>query len=170
MTLGKQSRKLRLISRLLIFSALILIISFLPVQAAPHQQAFDCSVRGTVEAEAECNALLAIYTDTGGAFWTVPTDQTTDPCTWAGVTCGGESVTDLDLSTNNLDGSLPNGIGDLINLVTLDLSANPLLTGALPASMTNLTALTTFDFSGTDLCEPQDGAFQTWITGGGLTV
>ena len=73
-------------------------------------------------------------------------------------------LTWLDLSSNQLSGSIPPELGDLINLEDLRLNSNQ-FSGALPGTLTNLVNLDTFYFHNTDLCEPADAAFQTWLAG-----
>lgn len=63
---------------------------------------------------------------------------------------------------NQLSGTLPDELGDLTNLSELFLNDNANLTGALPLTLTNL-ALTSFQFGNTDLCEPPDAGFQSWL-------
>ncbi len=73
------------------------------------------------------------------------------------------NLEDLWLSDNNLSGSLPSAMGNMRNLGALGLSGNP-LAGPLPSTMTQL-PLHSFDFSDTYLCEREDAAFQTWLSG-----
>jgi Leucine-rich repeat (LRR) protein len=68
----------------------------------------------------------------------------------------------LSLGWNQLSGSIPPQLGNLTNLQYLELNSNQ-FSGALPGSLTNLTNLDTFWFNNTDLCEPADAAFQTWL-------
>lgn len=149
------------------FTFVLLAITLFPQQAAasPQLQFIDCATQTAIP-PAECAALDALYTSTNGTMWTDDTNWmvTDDPCSWFGVTCSGGLVTELDLNTNNLNGTLPTQLEDLTALTTLDISANANLTGSLPDSMINLGSLATFDFSGTNLCEPQESAFQTWIS------
>lgn len=70
----------------------------------------------------------------------------------------------LNVSDNQLSGMVPSALGNLTNLEFLLLSTNA-FEGPLPLSFTNLTSLTTFFFDATTLCEPDDAAFQTWLTG-----
>ncbi len=63
---------------------------------------------------------------------------------------------------NQLSGTLPDELGDLTNLSELFLNDNASLTGTLPLTLTNL-ALTSFQFGNTDLCEPPDAGFQSWL-------
>ncbi len=107
----------------------------------------DCATQAEIP-EAECNALVALYNSTGGASWTNHTNwlQTDTPCSWYGVSCTAGLVTGLNLSSNNLVGSLPAGLGNLTNLTSLLLDGNNLL-GEIPASITSLTSLTTLSLS-----------------------
>ena len=68
--------------------------------------------------EAECNALVALYTSAGGTGWTNNTNwlETDTPSDWYGVTVTGTEpdrhVTYLNLAGNNLVGIIPTAIGD----------------------------------------------------------
>ena len=53
----------------------------------------------------------------------------------------------MSLSSSSLNGSIPDGLGDLSALTTLDLSSNQ-LTGAIPASLGDLSDLSTLRLSG----------------------
>mmetsp|Transcript_6254 Transcript_6254/g.7930 ORF Transcript_6254/g.7930 Transcript_6254/m.7930 type:complete len:619 (+) Transcript_6254:165-2021(+) len=46
---------------------------------------------------------------------------------------------------NNLDGMIPNDLGDMISLKEFDISGNPLITGNIPDSIISLVDLETFD-------------------------
>jgi hypothetical protein len=72
------------------------------------------------------------------------------------------NLQDLSLDHNQLSGSIPPELGDLANLHCLLLNINQ-FNGALPGTLTNLTNLFQFWFHDTDLCEPADAAFQTWL-------
>jgi hypothetical protein len=104
--------------------------------------------------------------ETGKAEWKT-NDQ---PCSWGGVTCLDERVTglvlhgksvgtaqlptefaDLDMLTSlavhdNVSGTIPDSIGNLQNLVTLDLSGNKFV-GAVPASIGGLSNLVNLNIS-----------------------
>jgi Leucine-rich repeat (LRR) protein len=87
-------------------------------------------------------ALLAIYNATDGANWTTPWDTTLVETTWAGVTIVNDTVTMLNLSSNNLFGSIPIEIGNFSNISFIDLGSNS-ISGSIPSSIGNLSELTT---------------------------
>lgn len=100
-----------------------------------------------------------------------------------GVTVDATSgrVTALDLSSNNVRGSLPALMGELSALTTLDLSGNASLGGTIPAELDALSEVTSVDLGGdadgatTGLCvDPaRDTRVQTWLFGirmGGGTI
>ena len=71
---------------------------------------FTCSTKKS----AICTALGDMYTSTNGASWTNNTGwslaargNATDYCTFRGVTCRNGKLTEMNLSYNNLVGSLP---------------------------------------------------------------
>lgn len=69
----------------------------------------------------ETYALNTLYFALGGANWAASTDWTGPPpvCTpWLGVTCTAQAVTELDLSENDLMGTLPSEIRGLSSLGT----------------------------------------------------
>ena len=92
--------------------------------------------------ESEKQALIALYTSTDGDNWGDNTGWLvdSDPCNWYGVTCMGGHVTNLDLSGNGLNGTLPPELGNLIQLTWLNLSRNQ-LTGSIPPELSNLSIL-----------------------------
>ncbi len=108
------------------------------------QTAFDCAL-ATGLPQTECEALVALYTATGGDDWYTKTDwlKTSTPCAWYGVTCEAGRVTKLSLLSNHLSGALPPAIGSLTALKGLYLWDNAVT--ALPAEIGNLTALTWLD-------------------------
>lgn len=57
--------------------------------------------------QAEARALIALYNATGGASWTNKTNWITDPTVdnWYGITVAGGHVTQINLSSNNLNGT-----------------------------------------------------------------
>ena len=111
-------------------------------------------------------ALVALYNATDGANWTTRTNwATAEPLSsWHGVTTDSDGrVTALALGENGLNGSLPATLTDLSELTTLSLHGNRALTGALPAGLRQLAALQSVTILATELCAPEDDAFQAWL-------
>ncbi|GAK59692.1 hypothetical protein U27_06677 [Candidatus Vecturithrix granuli] len=92
--------------------------------------------------QAECEALVALYNSTSGENWSNNDGwgQTDTPCSWFGVTCSDSRVSELNLSSNNLSGSIPVELQVLSNLQRLDLSDNR-LSGSIPAELGELAQL-----------------------------
>ena len=92
-----------------------LIVTWLIILSIPTQ---------TWLLQTERSALEAIYAALNGDAWTEKTNWNSpsiQPCDdpgWGGIVCTGGSVTDLDLNSNNLSGSIPTEIGYLSNLVS----------------------------------------------------
>ena len=153
------------------------------------------SVTGT-----EREALTTLYTATGGANWTSKDnwlDDDTDLGEWHGVTTNTDGeVTQLDLRSNKLRGSLPVELGNLRNLtqlylqgnklsgsippalglsslVDLKLHSNAALSGPLPANFpTAMPDLKVLSVQNTGVTIPQTPAFTDWsarITSGTQT-
>jgi Leucine-rich repeat (LRR) protein len=78
-------------------------------------------------------ALLALFEKTGGTNWTNKTGWNTDSPLkdWYGVKVSGDYVTEIDLTDNNLEGQLPDGLQFLSKLVKLVLAKNK-LSGSIP--------------------------------------
>ena len=135
-------------------------------------------------------ALVALYNATDGTNWTTNTNWTSTEAlsSWHGVTTNSDGrVTAVALNDNGLDGTLPTALGDLSELEQLDLQDNALsgalpseladltnltslllsesraLTGALPDGLRELSDLATVNIDKTELCAPDDDAFQTWL-------
>ena len=109
--------------------------------------------------------LIALYNSAGGANWTNKDNWgSTAPLNdWFGVTADdSENVTALDLSGNNLRGTLPSDLGTLTSLTTLDLSDNG-LSGTIP-DLTALTSLLDLDLGDNQL----SGTIPDWL--GSLTA
>jgi hypothetical protein len=73
------------------------------------------------------------------------------------------SLTHLNLSSNNLSGSIPTEIGNLTSLRVLTFFENQ-LSGSIPSSFTNLT-LTGFGVDFNNVCIPQNETFLSWLNG-----
>ena len=93
--------------------------------------------RGSARLDQE--ALIALYEGTGGSGWTNNEhwDSTEPLDTWFGVTLRNGRVTELDLSGNNLRGTVPAQLATLTELASLDLSGNR-LNGPIPAELGDL--------------------------------
>ena len=130
--------------------------------------------------QAEREALIALYTSTSGESWYFNNGwlgPVGSECTWEGVSCNSSHVTGLELDGNNLDGRIPQQIGDLpglgqlrlasnhlrdaipsqvgslSNLWALDLASNE-LTGGIPSEIGSLSQLRTLDLAGNQLSGP----------------
>ena len=115
----------------------------------------------------ERQALIALYHSTNGDGWTNNSGWKTAPLSpdgfampgtesgWYGLTVdpGTEQVTQIDLSDNNLVGSLPAELGDLTGLALLYLSHNT-IGGAIPSTFGDLTALREIHMSFNQLTGP----------------
>ncbi|XP_073017397.1 leucine-rich repeat receptor protein kinase HPCA1-like isoform X2 [Primulina eburnea] len=76
-------------------------------------------------------------------------DKSDDPCvSWEGVSCNNSRVTSLGLSTMGLTGKMSGDIGGLTELISLDLSFNPGLTGPLSPQLGDLQKLTILILAG----------------------
>ncbi len=72
-------------------------------------------------------ALVALYNATDGPNWNNNTNWLSGPLsTWHGVVIDTSFVTELQLSSNGLDGTLPQELGDLGGIRTLSLGGNSL--------------------------------------------
>ncbi len=127
-------------------------------------QNFSCS-RIKEISPAECTALLALFDSTSGQFWDKSGGwrDTLTPCStpWYGVTCDGGTVTAINLSSNDLLGSLPSDFSALSGLQTFDVSGNNGLTGTLPDSLTSISSLNNLKVS-SGVCENLNGEYGSW--------
>ena len=100
----------------------------------------NCSPSGMSSADRE--ALEALYNATGGANWANNDNWLSDEpiSTWYGVNVSNGRVTDMELSFNQLTGTIPPELGNLSSLTFLYLHANR-LTGTIPPELGNLTSL-----------------------------
>ena len=98
--------------------------------------ALPCAIRDRA-------ALEALYNATGGANWTNDTNWLSSmPLSdWHGVTVDGNGcVTELDLTDNELTGTIPSELSNLSSLERLNLFNNE-LTGTIPSELGNLASL-----------------------------
>jgi len=92
--------------------------------------------------ELDSLALVALYNNTDGANWFMNTNWLTgNLSTWYGITVSDNRVTHINLGDNNINGTLPQKIGDLTGLTDLRLYGN-LLSGSIPSDIGDLTSLT----------------------------
>ena len=115
--------------------------------------------------ELDVPALTAFYNSTGGPNWTNNENWLSDtPMNdWFGVTIDVNSrVTALNLTNNNLQGSLPPEIVGLSNLKTLNLAGNDRLIGQLPEELKAL-SLESLNLEGTGICTKTDSGLQDWL-------
>jgi hypothetical protein len=103
----------------------------------------------------ESAALMALYSATDGENWNDNEGwgNIGYECTWDRVTCAGSNVITLDLSSNQLSGSIPAEIGSLTKLEWLDLSLNQ-LSGPIQATIGRLTSLIDLELSSNQLSGP----------------
>ena len=103
--------------------------------------AVDTDAELEPEGPTDRDILIALYDATNGENWTNNTNWCTNAplSEWYGVTLdySQERVQYIHLSYNNLVGSIPEEIGNLTELYTLDLSGNT-LTGEIPSSIGNM--------------------------------
>ena len=71
----------------------------------------------------------------------------------------------LDLSSNEMSGSLPTGLVELTGLTSLSVADNAGLAGALPFELTALERLEDLHTTGTGLCAPADPTLLDWLEG-----
>ncbi len=118
---------------------MLLGIKFSNVSA---QTTFDCTLVSVIP-QAECEALVDLFNTTDGENWIVNDGwlKTNNPCTWYSVGCKNGHVDSIYLANQNLTGSFPSQIGNLIYLNVLDFNANN-LRGEVSASITDLVNLT----------------------------
>ncbi len=95
----------------------------------------------------EKQALQDLYTATNGDYWNNSWDLSKPVSDWQGVTVKDNKVTEISLLFNNLEGSLPNSIGQLTNLEILELSFNK-LEGSIPTELGKLSKLKILAFNG----------------------
>ena len=101
---------------------------------------------------AERQALIALYNSTNGDAWTdstgwkeppLDTDGFAMPGTeigWYGITISSDTVTQIKLTENQLNGTIPSELENLSSLTLLNLENNQ-LSGTIPSVLTNLANL-----------------------------
>lgn len=96
-------------------------------------------------------ALVALYDSTNGAGWWNNSNWLSGALnTWYGLTVTGGAVTSVNLSSNNLVGTLPAEIGNLTSLTNLSAGYNT-ISGSLPPEIGQLSNLDTLFMSYNDV-------------------
>ena len=123
------------------------------IQMLEWMIAFDSIERWSAEELLQRYILGVLYYSTGGSGWTARhnfLDTTVPSCAWnrrSHLVCDNNGlVTEIDLSHDDLTGSLPRELGFLSALTSLNFESND-LTGTLPLEITWLTKLTSLDLS-----------------------
>lgn len=98
----------------------------------------------------ECEALVMLYQQMGSHDWSSYSDWLTSstPCSWSHVTCAGNRVVELEISSNG-SGTLPPQLGNFAYLQNLQLFWLGFST--LPPEIGNLTNLRRLTLSGGNL-------------------
>ena len=107
-------------------------------------------------ASSDRGILEAFYHATGGPNWVNSNNWLTDAplSEWHGVVTDAQGrVTEIYLAFNDLSGSLPPDLGELVALETLDLFWND-LAGPIPPELGKLTSLTTLNLALNELSGP----------------
>lgn len=113
--------------------------------------------------EKERNALIALYRSTGGDNWNNKTNWCSDKpvSEWYGISTDSYGlVKSISLISNNLDGTLPEEIGDFKHLDYLQMFGNN-LSGTVPASIANLKLLSYFNLANNNF----EGEVLKYLTG-----
>ena len=106
-----------------------------------------------MEREQDRAALIALYDSAGGSNWTNSANWKSDEAIfeWHGVGADENgNVTLLNLSSNNLSGSMPGKLGDLSHLRLLNLKGNK-LSGSIPAQLGKLSYLFLLELKNNEL-------------------
>ncbi len=113
-------------------------------------------------------ALQSLYSANGGLDWRDSTNWLSSESMgeWYGVTTDSSGrVTKLDLSGNGLKNPVSNSLEALGSLTTLNLSANPSLSGTLPVRLKDISGLSSLNIRCTDVSTPSSNEFNTWLRG-----
>ncbi|CAM8924578.1 unnamed protein product [Rhodiola kirilowii] len=119
----------------------IRLVAFLFVICIGIQKASSATNSGDVAA---LQSLMHDWENTPPSWST-----SSDPCEkWEGIGCTKSRVTSVGLSTMGLKGSVTGDIGGLTELISLDLSYNPGLTGTLSSQIGDLPKLSSLSLIG----------------------
>ncbi len=107
-------------------------------QSMVFENGFVCNFVVDVSVS-ECQALVDLYESTIGADWSTNDNwlSSLNVDDWFGVKVEENKVVEVILSSNNLSGTLPDSLENLIYLQVLQLSFNQ-ISGSIPESLGNL--------------------------------
>ena len=96
--------------------------------------------------ERDSLVLHQLYTSAGGVDWTDAANWTTGNLeTWEGVDIDNNRVIGLNISGKNVSGTIPADVTDIVNMETIDLSNNSIV--SIP-DMSKMASLTSLNVSG----------------------
>jgi len=127
------------------------LLSLKNLDSQTESLSYDCNSVTDVS-PTECQILVDLYEATDGANWTnndgwLISNNVAD---WYVITLKDGFVSSIDLSVNKLTGSIPDSLGNLSNLVYLNLASNQ-LSGSIPESIGNLSNLNNLFLSSNQL-------------------
>ena len=123
-----------------------------------------------------CKIWQDLYDNTNGSSWTECSDKRNDPCSCKGVlarvSCSEPDFNFIQLNSNNLNGTLPDSIGNINEIAFLQIMSNDNLRGPIPSSLGKLTshALSLADNHLTGTIPSALGNITPYISGGQVTV
>ncbi len=96
--------------------------------------------------------LMELYNSTNGSGWTNRTNWgTAEPVSnWYGITVVSDQITEIKLKNNNVTGTIPANLGQLLSLQYLDLDTNR-LSGVIPVEIGGLSNLEYLYLNGNQL-------------------
>jgi len=114
------------------------------------QNTFNCLVDTDVP-QTECQALVDLYSGTHGDHWINTGGWLLSPnlCSWYGISCANNSVSWINMPSNNLSGAIPASFGNLDTLRHILLNSNHI--SSLPTEIGNISHLQQLDLSDNDL-------------------
>ena len=92
----------------------------------------------------EKEALVALYNATNGSDWNATWNLNRPVKSWHGVTLENDHVVELTVQFNNLQGTLPSELGNLVYLRKINFGFNK-LQGTIPNAIKNLQNLTSLE-------------------------
>src|SRR5690606_8008286 len=132
-------------------SAIITVTSADGTHTAQSEVTVTVGPEGIVPDAIEFAALKDIYDNLGGPNWTNKTNwpspgnwpasaTITQMDSWFGITVANGDLTQIVLDINNLNGTIPESVGNLLGLKRIDFGEND-ISGTLPESLVALTNL-----------------------------